>query len=154
MSRAEESEGEEPSAYGSFEHWAVLVLSCAGALAVVCAGLFLHADPAGLGTHRQLGLSECSLIRLFDLPCPGCGVTTSATLLAQGHPWDSFVNQPFGCLLALALPILAFCALRAQLARRDLTRWLIWISPRRGLGLVLMIALAWAWKIYLHHSAL
>lgn len=138
---------------GGFEHWAVLVVVCAGALAVILVGIFLDADPAGHGTHTQLGLPECSTIRLYDVPCPGCGVTTSAALLVQGHPWAAFINQPFGCLLALALPILAFCAVREQLAGRNLARWLIWIDMRRGMALVLLIGISWAWKIYLHRSA-
>lgn len=45
----------------------------------------LEPDPRGFGTHRQLGLPECTFRLLFSKPCPGCGMTTSFSHFVRGE---------------------------------------------------------------------
>lgn len=82
-------------------HWIVLALAACGILALALLGLATRPAEAGHGTHEQLGLGACAAMESFGLPCPGCGVTTSVSLLARGRPVDSLRTQPFGFLLAL-----------------------------------------------------
>ena len=45
----------------------------------------LEPDPRGFGTHRQVGLPECTFRLLFSKPCPGCGMTTSFSHFVRGE---------------------------------------------------------------------
>ncbi len=55
----------------------------------------------GLGTHQQLGLPPCSMLYLFGIRCPACGMTTSWSYFAKGN-WIASINtNPGGFLLAL-----------------------------------------------------
>ena len=45
----------------------------------------LEPDPRGFGTHRQIGLPECTFRLLFSKPCPGCGMTTSFSHFVRGE---------------------------------------------------------------------
>lgn len=64
---------------------------------------FLRPNPAGHGTHRQLGLPACPSVLLFDRPCPGCGLTTSFTLMVHGRWLEAIQAHPFGPILYLGL---------------------------------------------------
>jgi hypothetical protein len=91
-------------------------------------------------------------MRFFEVPCPGCGVTTSVTLAAQGRFADSFANQPFGFLVALLMGGLVAFAAVGTVAGRDLNRDLTALPVRaRALGIVLGAAmvLAWVYKLLL-----
>ncbi len=78
-----------------------------GTLLVVGTGpvLFLAAwmepDPAGVGTHKQLGLGGCSVLTLTGWPCPMCGMTTTFTHMAHVQPLHALATQPFGVVLFL-----------------------------------------------------
>ncbi|HEY2158660.1 MAG TPA: DUF2752 domain-containing protein, partial [Isosphaeraceae bacterium] len=76
------------------------------ALAAVLIGLFatagrLSPDPRGYGTHEQLGLSPCAILRLTGRPCPTCGMTTSFAWLARGDPARAWRANPAGLLAAV-----------------------------------------------------
>jgi hypothetical protein len=45
-----------------------------GVLVMVAVGLYLTPDPAGHGTHQQLGLPPCTIYYLTGRPCPSCGL--------------------------------------------------------------------------------
>lgn len=120
-----------------------LALGVLGAFA-----LWVEADPRGFGTHEKLGLPPCAPMELWNIPCPGCGVTTSFALAAHGHVLASFVNQPFGCALALSIPLFAFWAwrvhlrgldLRDEIAKRSTWPWAV--------GATSIIALSWLYKL-------
>ena len=84
------------------EHWILLSMAAATLLGLIVLGVFVAPDDRGYGTHEQLGLPACGVMKVTGIPCPGCGVTTSVALAASGRFADSFVNQPFGLLTALA----------------------------------------------------
>jgi hypothetical protein len=52
----------------------------------------------------------CGFKQRYGLPCPGCGITTSAVAFAQGRILDAFYIQPAGALLCSLLVISAFLA--------------------------------------------
>ena len=131
----------------SIEHAFVLAAALAAPLLLLGFGLWLAPDSRGFGTHEKLGLPPCLLMEWFHVPCPGCGVTTSVALAAKGRFLESAKNQPFGLLVALAIPVAAVWALAGHLRGRDLYRdlmsirvgaWTWWLAGA--------IALAWAYK--------
>jgi hypothetical protein len=130
------------------EHWFVLAGALAAPLGLLVLALVLRPDPRGFGTHEQLGFQPCLPIRLWNLPCPGCGVTTAVTLALHGHPLRSLATQPFG-LVTIAL-VLAFAvfALRVHRRGRDLFQelgQLPWL--RLGPLLVVLLVASWLYKL-------
>ncbi|MEX1025842.1 MAG: DUF2752 domain-containing protein [Planctomycetota bacterium] len=130
----------------SLIHWALL-----GSVPLVAAVLLwlsrIEPDPRGFGTHEQLGLASCLPMRLWDVPCPGCGVTTSVALALHGRLWDSFVNQPFGALVAVLLALYLVVVPLAHFRGADLGRW-IERPPARWViaALGLFVLGSWVWK--------
>jgi len=141
----------EPARPGrrSGEHWIVLGCALLSAIVIVLLVTVAHPDPRGYGTHEQLGLPPCRAMEWLGVPCPGCGVTTSVALALDGELRASFANQPFGFLVAFALPLFVLWALAGHLLGRDLYRDAL--SPRARpllhLGLALLLA-GWLWKIW------
>ena len=71
-------------------------------LAVLVTAACLTPSPAGLGTHRQLGMSTCGWIVTMDRPCPTCGMTTAFSCAANRRPLDALRAQPFAAFGAVA----------------------------------------------------
>jgi hypothetical protein len=132
----------------SQEHW-ILLLSAVGALLLLAVlALWIHPDPRGFGTHEQLGLPACRMMDWTGIPCPGCGVTTSVALFVHGQFLASFHNQPFGFLVALAIPLYAAWAIASHLLGRDLARDMQLLRIRTFVaGGFAAIALGWLYKI-------
>lgn len=72
---------------------AVIMLGFAGARR-------LEPDPAGFGTHRQLGLAECSTRARSGRACPTCGMTTGVALMARGELSKAWRTQPAAASIA------------------------------------------------------
>ncbi|MEM6459528.1 MAG: DUF2752 domain-containing protein [Planctomycetota bacterium] len=101
-----------------------LALPC---LAVLLVAASLDADPAGYGTHTQLGLQPCGFRAATGMPCATCGMTTSFTHAADGRLARAFVTQPAGALLSLVLAMLTLVG-----------GWAAWSGmPLRPLGAAL-----------------
>jgi hypothetical protein len=132
----------------SLEHWILLAGATAALLGLVVFALWVPPDPRGYGTHERLGLPPCAAMELWNVPCPGCGVTTSLALAAHGRLLASFLNQPFGCALALAVPCAFVFALVQHARGRDLRREL----ERRPalpfvIAIVAFVAASWLYKL-------
>ena len=134
----------------SREHWLLLLGAVALPIVLLGLGRALHPDPRGFGTHEQLGFKACLPMRLWNFPCPGCGVTTSIALMAHGRPLAALRTQPFGpIVLATALAV-AVWALAGHARGRDLRSELALVHQRRWTRtLVSLAVLAWAYKIAL-----
>jgi hypothetical protein len=72
----------------------------AGCLSVLSIAAWLTPSTEGHGTHRALGLPECSLVTIFDTPCPTCGMTTAFSHAADGSYLTALTTQPLGAVLA------------------------------------------------------
>lgn len=135
------------------EHFAVLGVAGLVLVGLCVLGLWLVPDPSGHGTHRQLGMPPCMMIELWNVPCPGCGVTTSVTLATQGHLVDAFRNQPFGLLVFLGLASFVLWSIWAQLTGRDLWVWLHTLRfGRWGIAIGAVAGVSWVYKIWLVRS--
>ena len=121
--------------------------------AVLCVAFVLNPDPAGLGTHTQLGLKSCSVVSFVGVPCPMCGMTTTFSLMAQGQWLRGVMNQPFGAVLfflTVGSTLLGWVELFAPRGR--LLRCFRWASQREVpifIGLFSGLVVGWVYKIFL-----
>jgi hypothetical protein len=134
----------------------LLALVVAGGCGVVLlVAAFLDASPAGLGTHEQLNLPACGWIRLMDVPCPTCGMTTSFAHAADGNLVASFLAQPMGFLLALAAAMTALLGAYVAATGSRVTGMLgrLW-GRRTGWLLAGAVLAAWAFKVVSYRNLL
>jgi hypothetical protein len=123
------------------------------ALGVLALAAWMEPASSGLGTHRQLGLPECSWITMMNTPCPTCGMTTAFAHAADGHLLAAFHAQPLGALLALATAMTAilggYIALSGSRIAIALAR--LW-GRRSGWLLAALVVAAWLYKIAAHRG--
>jgi hypothetical protein len=71
-----------------------------------------------MGTHTQLGLPKCTMAAMTGLRCPGCGMTTSWSLVMHGEIESALTANLGGailCLLAIfSVPILLGIAITGR----------------------------------------
>jgi hypothetical protein len=129
------------------EHWVILGGAVLAIVGLVLLGLLLEPDPRGYGTHEKLGMRPCMPMVLWNVPCPGCGVTTSVTHAMNGDLLGSLRVQPFGLVVLLVVLLSFGWALVGQFRGRDLwnelraLRWSRWMTV-----LGVLMALAWVYK--------
>jgi len=129
-------------------HACVLALACLAPLALFALALLLEPDARGFGTHEQLGAGPCPPLARWNVPCPGCGVTTAFVHAAQGEPWRALSAQPLGFALALAAALAAPLALVLHLRGRDLGLLAARaLASRAPFALALFVAACWLYKI-------
>jgi len=75
-------------------------------------GLFRLAADDKIDIGMWLGL--CGFKQKYDLPCPTCGMTTSAIAFAKGKIFEAFYIQPAGALFCWVLICIAFLAFFAS----------------------------------------
>lgn len=133
-----------------WEHWLVLGFGLVAIAVVLVLAIVVEPDARGFGTHERLGLPACIPMERWNVPCPGCGVTTSVALAGRGQFWTSIHNQPFGFVTALALPLFGSWAIVTALRGRNLASEL---SRLRlgwwGIALVAVMVLSWGYKLAL-----
>lgn len=126
----------------------LLAMASAIVIGMIVLGALISPDERGYGTHEKLGLPPCGMMEWTGIPCPGCGVTTSVALAANGRFLDSFINQPFGLLCAIGGVFFALWAIWSHFRGRDiyaavrqfrLGRWGIWLGVAMGI--------AWVYKV-------
>jgi len=71
-------------------------------------GLFRLAAADRIDMGRWLG--PCGFKQRYALPCPTCGMTTSALAFVRGKIFESFYIQPAGALMCCVLVVVAFFA--------------------------------------------
>lgn len=134
----------------SREHRLVLLLALAAPLALLALGRLLEPDPRGWGTHEQLGFRACYPMAHWNVPCPGCGVTTAVALALHGAPLASLRAQPLGLVTLAGAGLVALWALRGHARGRDLFAELPGLPWKRlGAGLGALAACAWLYKLAL-----
>ena len=102
------------------ERTACAVMSVVLVLLLGVASL-LTPNPAGHGTHRQLGLPGCTMVTIFGIRCPGCGMTTSWAHTLNGDIEGGLRANTAGvmlCLFAsLSVPFLIAMSMRGVRSR-------------------------------------
>lgn len=122
--------------------WSALMALVAVAPLVVASRL--SPDPAGHGTHRQLGLPECGWVVAYGKPCPTCGMTTAFTHAASGRLDRAAVAQPAGTVLAvLAAGVFWVGAHTAVTGSRLAPEVVGRLNARHAFGLVGVLVAGW-----------
>ena len=138
------NEGIEEPTEQSNGHWYLVMCALMAPLGLAVMAVFLKPDERGYGTHEQLGMTPCFLLERFDIPCPGCGVTTSVTLASRGHLLESFLTQPLGFVIAVTTVLFSLWSLYVVLRGRDL-----YVAfrklPLRALGAVAVALTLFSW---------
>ena len=89
---------------------ASLRLKC-GLIVLVLASLWTILFLGARGTvNIEHWFNPCGFKQNYDLPCPTCGMTTSALYFAQGRILMSFYIQPAGGFICSILAIMLFFA--------------------------------------------
>jgi Protein of unknown function (DUF2752) len=109
--------------------------------------------PLRMASHQSLGLPPCNFQRMFNLPCPSCGMTTSFALLVRGDVVNSMRANWVGTGLAVFCALLVpWCLVSALRGRYLFVRRLEGVLPllvgvftvtmllRWGVVLLLMLA--------------
>jgi hypothetical protein len=130
-------------------HYALLALGLLAPAGLLLMRRLTEPNPDGLGTHAQLGLEPCRFEALFDMPCPGCGVTTSVAHFADGAPLASLATQPLGSVLAILALVAPVYVFARHLVGADLERDRLGAPWRRIVIMGMAIVLgAWAYKLW------
>lgn len=129
---------------------AVRRLMLAGALVVaipLMVATRLTPDPAGLGTHQQLGLPPCAFRAVWGVRCPACGMTTSWAYFVRGQFVSSMqVNLAGAMLAALASLTSAGLMIHGAVGRIPRRRW--WAALAWAMIVIFVVAVAdWAWRL-------
>ena len=96
-------------------------------------------------------LGPCGFKQEYSLPCPTCGITTSAIAFAQGKIFTAFYIQPTGALLCSLLILTAFLAFLISIFGvyfKLLKRFFTEVKLKHII-LALLIIIASAWMVTL-----
>jgi hypothetical protein len=117
-------------------------------LSVLLVAAWLTPNPAGFGTHTQLGLAECGFKLVTGLPCATCGMTTAFSHAARGNLVASFAVQPGGAVLSLLTAVATLLSGYSLATGASLIPlWNAVARPRTFLVLGGVILLAWAYTV-------
>lgn len=133
----------------------LLVLVAALLISVFSIAIWLNpytetGEARRLGSHRQLGLPECTFKEMTGKPCPSCGMTTSFSLLVRGDVWHSMQANFVGTLLATAcLVMIPWCLVCAVRGRYFLIASVEWFLPRFIVVFASLMLLRWGVVLWL-----
>jgi hypothetical protein len=93
-------------------------------------------------------LDPCGFKQRFALPCPTCGMTTSALAFARGRVFEAFYVQPAAALACCVMVVAAFLALLTAVFGIYF-RFLDSLFSQIGLkhlivAVIILVAAAWA----------
>lgn len=121
----------------------------AGIALAVLAALFglIHLMATGR-IDADRWLDPCGFKQRFALPCPTCGMTTSALAFARGRIFESFYIQPAAALACCIMVTAAFLALLTAVFGMYFS-FLNSLFSQIGLkhlilALIILVAAAWA----------
>jgi len=136
------------SGHGSATRRLVSGLILAGCAAIFALAAWVKPDPAGFGSHRQLGFPPCPMPMMTGLPCPTCGMTTAVAHAVRGHLVQAFVAQPAGLAAAFGVAgaaiVAGFTLVTGRVVRFNWYRIRLGWTVFGGVGCVLA---SWAFKI-------
>ena len=125
----------------------------AACLVVLVLAAYLAPDPAGVGTTPRLGLPPCEFLQRTEIPCAGCGLTTSFNHFVRFEFLDAIWVQPLGFALSAAAALTVWVAGYVAATGRPVHALIARSFAGRGaavvVGIVAFAIAAWGWKIAL-----
>ena len=119
-----------------------------GSAAFLSVAAWITPDPAGFGSHHQLGYPPCTVLVVLGYPCPTCGMTTAFAHTVRGELLSAFKAQPAGLALALATIVAASVSLGTVITGKVwVVNWYRVPPVRVTLVAVMLLAGAWTYKI-------
>ena len=123
-------------------------LVAAGCIALLATAAMLEPDPAGRGTHTQLGMGGCRWLSERGYDCPTCGMTTAFALSADGRLTTAFAIQPAGAIAALLTAMVTWIAAYTTLTGQNVARYLAPLWNWRTIALAVGLTMAaWAYRV-------
>ncbi|MFT5525770.1 MAG: hypothetical protein ACI9HK_003740 [Pirellulaceae bacterium] len=123
-----------------------------GLILAVVLGIAVYLTPskAGMGTHQQLGFPPCTMVSMFGMRCPSCGMTTSWTHTVRGQLISACKANTGGMVLAIT----AIIATPWLLLSGIMGRWITsppseWIGLYYCLILLTIIVVDWVMRIWI-----
>jgi hypothetical protein len=121
----------------------------------VLAGIVLFFAFAGLAGAKVIDLDKlfgpCGFKQRYNLPCPTCGMTTSAVEFAKGNVFNAVYIQPAAgvlCWFAVIAAVLAFITIVFGLYFRFISLLIETLKIKYTI-LVLLIVIAGGWAVTL-----
>lgn len=116
--------------------------------AVLGVALWVSPDPAGHGTHTQLGLRSCAWMEMYGRPCPTCGMTTAFSLTAHMRPVTAVLTQPAGFIFAVLTAVAFWGALLTAIFGWNLPKVFPWFFRLRMIVVaVVLLGLGWVYTL-------
>ncbi|MEI8212807.1 MAG: DUF2752 domain-containing protein [Planctomycetota bacterium] len=130
------------------ERWQIGLIACL-LIGVLSIAAWLEPDPSGMGTHTQLGLPKCTMAAMTGMRCPGCGMTTSWSLIMDGDLETALATNLGGsilCLLSIfSVPTLLGIAI---VGRRTPGGWFSKICAAGVFAGTAIALVQWAWRLF------
>lgn len=118
------------------ERWRALAFAgfAIGQVGLVALGLPAVPCPSRLITH---------------IPCPGCGLSTSLSLLAKGKWQESFAMHPFAPLFIVAFIMVVMVSVLPASLHPKAVKLITRIETQTGVFFIVLVAMAvyWAGKL-------
>ncbi len=92
-----------------------------------------------------IGINLCTMKHLFDLPCPGCGLTRSVTCLSHLELTRAWHYHPFGFLI---YPFMCLAALSVFTSEDTRRRMRVWFWKHSRMAYAMYCALIAGFLIY------
>ncbi len=125
----------------------------AACLAFLLLAASLDPNPAGIGTHCQLGLAPCGFVEQAGMPCATCGMTTAVSLAADGRLLAALRVQPAGATLAVAAAVFALLSGWSLFTGMALAPvWHAVWNLRSFVAVSVLVLGAWVYKIAVYHG--
>jgi hypothetical protein len=113
----------------------LLLLVGLGLATLLALAAHLRPDERGYGTHQQLGFPPCTMLTMFHLRCPSCGMTTAWAFAVRGRLPSAVAANSGGALLAVLALLAAPWSLVSALRGR-------WLGGAPAPHVVLMLMLS------------
>ena len=119
-----------------------------GLIVLLAVAARLQPAEQGFGTHRELGLPECSFLVLTGRRCPSCGMTTSWAYWMRGDVPRAVEVNAGGAMLALAAtllgPWLLVSGCRGRYVGFRLNEYVLIAA---AVATVTVVLIQWGWRM-------
>ena len=130
---------------------AFYVVVGAGSIGLLVVAARFEPAEEGFGTHRGLGLPQCSFITLTGRRCPSCGMTTSWAYWMRGNVVQSVQVNAGGTMLALVATLLGpWVLVSGWRGRYVWFRLNEYVLAAAAVVTVIVVLTQWGWRMLVY----